>query len=572
MCARIGRKVSCQFLKVPRLSGGCHRCSALGMRSIMFWLAPPLPCIRQTRKEDLRVIFPLDSYSSSPAVPLDHRRPANSRRLVAWPGLEPGSPGYEPGELAAFDPAISTIAQFFCKVKAGLRYHTGMDFHNLLGGVSPWMLLVGGAALGWLKNFWSFFYNHTLGYVLRKLHVSVTVEEHETEEVYMWLALWAEKRIREKRITDLLIRRKRTLEGDAYQAIPHYGTYYLRYQGRYLLVFGSDKGDQAGTPGSSEGAMSFLRPRRTIYIAIWGTLNREVITSLIEEARHEFYAQLEKKLFIYNNENSWWETRELSPRSLDTIYLPEGVIDAIVSDVNQFLEIKDKYRLLGIPWRRGFLLHGPPGTGKSSLVQALATHLELPLYYLNLAGVDRSEDLQRLVNNVSTRSILLIEDVDCVPAARERVTDKEGHETTKGIIASDLLNVIDGVVATEGRLLVLTTNHPERLDPALVRKGRIDREFHLSWAEEPELEKFHARAKGVFEIPDYDQFRAMLPASATIADAQALLFGKEKFLEIEVAPRLHAATMPTVGSRPVDQVALPPQHQMPASGTGPLVF
>ena len=100
--ARIGGKFSCQFLKFPRLSGGCHRCSALGMRSIMFWLAPPLPCIRQTRKEDLRVIFPLDSYSSSPAVPLDHRRPANSRRLVAWPRFELRSTDYEPVEFRLF--------------------------------------------------------------------------------------------------------------------------------------------------------------------------------------------------------------------------------------------------------------------------------------------------------------------------------------------------------------------------------------------------------------------------------------------------------------------------------------
>lgn len=407
-----------------------------------------------------------------------------------------------------------------------------MDWQKLVKD-SPWILLVGGAALGWLRNFWTTLYGYSIGYFVRKLHVSVTVEEHETEEAYIWLALWAEKRIREKRITDLMLRRKRTLEGNDYQVIPRYGTYYLRFQKRYLLIFTSDK--EGNTPGSavSESSASMFRPRRTISISIWGTLDRQIILDLIDEARDEFYAQLEKKLFIYHNEGSWWDSRELSPRALDTIYLPDGTIESIVADVKQFLAIKDKYRMLGIPWRRGFLLFGPPGTGKSSLIQAIATCLELPLYYLNVSGIERPEDLQRLVNSVSNRSILLIEDVDCVPAARERKFDKDGDDITKGVIASDLLNVIDGVVATEGRLLIMTTNHRDRLDSALIRKGRIDREFHLDYAEEAELRKFHQRAREVFAVANYDEFRATLPERATIADAQALLFGKEKLIELQ---------------------------------------
>jgi mitochondrial chaperone BCS1 len=445
-----------------------------------------------------------------------------------------------------------------------------MDWAKLIKD-SPWILLVGGAALGWLRNFWSLLYGYSIGYFVRKLHVSIAVEEHETEEAYMWIALWAEKRIREKRITDLMLRRKRTLDGTDYQAIPRYGTYYLRFQRRYLLIFTSDK-ESGTTPGASggvaEGASSFFRPRRTISISIWGTLDRQIITDLIAEARTEFYAQLEKKLFIYHNEGSWWDSRELSPRSLDTIYLPDGTIETVVDDAKQFLAIKDKYRLLGIPWRRGFLLYGPPGTGKSSLVQALATNLELPLYYLNVAGIERSEDLQRLINAVSNRSILLIEDIDCIPAARERKFDKDGDEIIKGVIASDLLNVIDGVVATEGRLLIITTNHRDKLDAALIRKGRIDREFHVTWARDEELRRFHARAQEVFSVPDYAQFRGQLPEKATIADAQALLFGRDH--EPELLSRLRVSPQPNYVSHRADQANQALPLQMPSTSKAPL--
>lgn len=399
-----------------------------------------------------------------------------------------------------------------------------MNWHSLDQTFPPWLLLVGGATLGWLKNFWSTVYDHTFGFFVRKLYVALSVEESETEEPYLWLSLWAEKRIREKKITDLLLRRHIEREAVTYRAVPHYGTYYLRFRKRYLLVFNSTK-EQGSTPDGH--SMSFLRPRRAITISIFGTLKRSVITDLIDEAKAEFFSGLEKRIILYFNEGGWWNNREISPRPIDTIYLPERLTDAIVNDAKKFMSNRDQYRSLGIPWRRGYLLHGPPGTGKSSFVQALATVMEMPIYFLNLSSIDQPEELQRLFNSVSNRAILLLEDVDCIRAARERKeADEDSPASTKGIITSDLLNVIDGVVATEGRLLVMTTNHRDRLDSALLRKGRIDCEFNLSWAQDAELSRFHRRAHEMFSIPEYEVFREMLPEHTTIADAQEILFGE----------------------------------------------
>jgi len=394
-----------------------------------------------------------------------------------------------------------------------------MNWQFLSQAFPPWLLLVGGAALGWIKNFWHGVYNHTFGFVVRKFYVALTIEEAETEDPYTWLSLWAEKRIRAKKITDLLLRRQIERESVVYQMVPHYGTYYLRFRKRYLLIFSSLK---EGT--DNPGAATLIRPRRTIRISIWGTLDRAIITELLDEAKNEFYGGLEKRLILYYNEGGWWSSRDISPRPLDTIYLPPSTSETMLTDAQKFMRSRDQYRSLGIPWRRGYLLHGPPGTGKSSFVQALATVLEIPIYFLNLSSVERPEELQRLFNSVTSRAILLIEDVDCVPAARQRQEDKDAP---KGIITSDLLNVIDGVVATEGRVLIMTTNHRGRLDSALLRKGRIDREFHLSWADDEQLVKFHARAQKMFTIPDYPEFRALLPEQTTIAEAQELLFGKE---------------------------------------------
>jgi hypothetical protein len=401
-----------------------------------------------------------------------------------------------------------------------------LNFNSIPTG----LLVGGGIALGWIRGIWRGIWDHSFGYIIRKLHIAVSIEESETEEAYKWLNLWAEKRIREKKITDLrLYTVQSEKECRAYEAVPNYGTYYLRYRQRYLLVFSSEKEKTDGSPQSDQ--MGRIRPRRSVRIAVWGTLDRNIIHELLDEAWREFYSGFKKKLFVYYNQNAWWESRELSPRALDTVYLPDSVVDSVLKSTEMFLGSRETYNRLGIPWRFGILLYGPPGTGKSSMVRALATKYALPIYYLNVGSVERPGDLQRLIESVPNRSILLIEDVDSIPAARHRKEEstETGCETVKkgedkGVIAADLLNAIDGVIATEGRILIFTTNHRERLDPALIRRGRVDAEFHITTAQDEELKKFYENAARAFDLPAFETFRQRLPRQTTIADAQALLF------------------------------------------------
>ncbi len=132
---------------------------------------------------------------------------------------------------------------------------------------------------------------------------------------------------------------------------------------------------------------------------------------------------------------------------------------------------REVYRQRGIPWRRGYLFYGPPGTGKTSLVQAIASQYDRQLVSLTLTDMDDSA-LLRAWSEISSNCVIALEDVDSV---------FEGRKSLGKLSFSALLNSLDGAGAVEGSIAILTTNHRERLDPALIRPGRCDREWELGY-------------------------------------------------------------------------------------------
>jgi len=165
----------------------------------------------------------------------------------------------------------------------------------------------------------------------------------------------------------------------------------------------------------------------------------------------------------------------------------ENVTEEIVRDATTFFESEKLYKAKNVPYKRGYMFHGPPGVGKSSIAHVLATELKRSLYIVTLNSNSSSSlfgtshfNFAATLNNIPKGSIILFEDIDVAFAKRKNdSTTEEKPEmrpffSQNQITMSEFLNAIDGTYAPDGSIFVYTTNHLEKLDPALLRSGRVD--------------------------------------------------------------------------------------------------
>ncbi|KAL0694203.1 hypothetical protein Bca4012_061383 [Brassica carinata] len=179
------------------------------------------------------------------------------------------------------------------------------------------------------------------------------------------------------------------------------------------------------------------------------------------------------------------------PSTFETLAMDPSAKKKIIDDLERFLKRKEFYKRVGKAWKRGYLLYGPPGTGKSSLIAAMANYLKFDVFDLDLSSISHNGELKRILLSTTNRSILVIEDIDCNAEVRNREDENqeigEGGEKRKRRDDDDdedrILNFIDGLWSSFGdeRIIVFTTNHIDRLDPALLRPGRMDMHIHMSY-------------------------------------------------------------------------------------------
>lgn len=176
---------------------------------------------------------------------------------------------------------------------------------------------------------------------------------------------------------------------------------------------------------------------------------------------------------------NWSPLRERDKRSLGTVFLPGGLVADLVAKIGEFHRSRDWYRDHGIPHRMGILLEGPPGNGKTTLIKALASHFNRTLVTIPLGS--RGTDDERLLSVFGqlNQNFVVAEDVDCLTGFDGRERPGSDSQVGSHLTFSGLLNAIDGVASSEGYVLFFTTNHPEKLDPALLRPGRIDHVIHI---------------------------------------------------------------------------------------------
>lgn len=212
------------------------------------------------------------------------------------------------------------------------------------------------------------------------------------------------------------------------------------------------------------------------------------------------------------------------PSTFDTLAMDPAKKQQIIDDLNEFCQGREYYSRIGKAWKRGYLLYGPPGTGKSSMISAIANLLEYDIYDLELTTVKSNSELRKLFIETTGKSIIVIEDIDCsldLTGKRERnkspqkeddssdekkrksrYDDEEKKDT---VTLSGLLNFIDGLWSAcgEERILIFTTNHVEKLDPALIRTGRMDKHIEMSYCD---FESFKVLAQNYLGITVHELY------------------------------------------------------------------
>ncbi|XP_044497518.1 AAA-ATPase ASD, mitochondrial-like [Mangifera indica] len=251
------------------------------------------------------------------------------------------------------------------------------------------------------------------------------------------------------------------------------------------------------------------------------------ISHVLDEGKATTVRNRERKLYSNNPSKNWhgWKATKWShvpfehPATFDTLAMETKRKEKIKKDLKKFSESKEYYKKIGKAWKRGYLLYGPPGTGKSTMVAAMANFLNYDIYDLELTTVQDNTELRTLLIETSSKSIIVIEDIDCsldLTGQREKKKKEEGEEEmdpikkkekemekennkSSKVTLSGLLNFIDGLWSACGgeRIIVFTTNFLDKLDPALIRRGRMDERIEMSYCC---FEAFKVLAKNYLNI------------------------------------------------------------------------
>jgi mitochondrial chaperone BCS1 len=379
------------------------------------------------------------------------------------------------------------------------------------------LMVVGGLGV-WLRaiplKVWEWF--------VEQITMIVTVKDDDP--AFVWVKEWflEQQFLKRVRRVDL----DTTLRAERVALIPAPGLHWFWYGGRPFEVWFV----------RSENTRE--RTARRVESLTFRTVGRSqaFLKRFVDDVVRCHLKRLGMKSWLYTYNDGWDYCEGYAPRLLESVVLQPGEKEHLLQDVAKFRNSKQRYSSLGVPYHRGYLLHGPPGTGKTSLVSALAAHFGLSVYCLNLAEFnDRS--LMRAVNQIPPNSVLLFEDIDCMKSVQTRASstanevpavdrkEKESSAANNAVTLSGLLNVLDGFFAPTGVLFMMTTNRIEALDPALLRPGRIDYRLYLGKASD--LQKMELYRRFFPRAPEHEA-REIVEASRraeTMAEFQGLLLG-----------------------------------------------
>lgn len=331
--------------------------------------------------------------------------------------------------------------------------------------------------------------------------VTVRVVVLSDDEIFDWLNDWLAKHAYAKRARRLKVSTQ-SLQADWVLA-PGYGQHLLWEGGAPIMVTREsvDKAQSSGLFNRRSEKLTFT------------TLGRSQarLRALIGQA--DVLRQRRDKLEVRVWQDGYWaKLARKNKRPLESVFLAEGKLDEILAEARWFFGAEAWHHELGLPYRQGWQFEGPPGTGKTTVAMVVASYFDRPICILNLATVPNDNALLAAFTSADPRCILLIEDIDAAEISKERSDAAPVPSEKKvGITLSGLLNAIDGVASADGRLLIMTTNHPEHLDAALTRSNRVDKRWHFGSIRPRDAAKMAERF--------FPQARAWLPESVRLIAA-----------------------------------------------------
>ncbi|XP_058987948.1 mitochondrial chaperone BCS1-like [Musca domestica] len=341
--------------------------------------------------------------------------------------------------------------------------------------------------------------------VLFRRHLMITLEVPCRDKSYQWLLQWitahAARDTQHLSVETSFVQKETGKIKTKYDFIPSIGKHLMRYKGVWMQV---ERSREQQTLDLHMGV-----PWESVTITAFGR-NKQLYFEMLEEARQYALQATEGKTIMYTAMGSEWRPfgHPRRRRPLSSVVLDKQISMRIISDCKEFINNPQWYADRGIPYRRGYLLYGPPGCGKSSFITALAGELEYGICLLNLSERGLTDDrLNHLLNVAPEQSIILLEDIDAAFASREDVQhQKAAYEGLNRVTFSGLLNCLDGVASTEARIVFMTTNYIDRLDPALIRPGRVDVQEYIGYCSKYQLiemfKRFYQDNEGAMNFAD----------------------------------------------------------------------
>ena len=322
------------------------------------------------------------------------------------------------------------------------------------------------------------------GFHFLSTHFITSLEITSKDPAYRWVLDWLGTNCKSTSRNFTLNTSLNGNDSISFQFSPSLGNHFIKLNNKWVKLIRNRQNSMIDLASG--------QPFESIVLSTVGREKTNFLRNLLNDSQQSATNSLKDKVAIYTSFGSEWRLfgNPKPSRPLKSVVLQNDISESILEDIVEFTKSADWYCQRGIPFRRAYLLHGPPGTGKSSFVHALASHLGLSIAIINFSQNIFGEDrIAFLLNNLPNKTVLLMEDIDRI-----------FHPNQSSISPSGLLNALDGVASSEGRIIFMTTNHLEKLDDALIRPGRIDIKKYIGNATSQQ-------AKEMFErfFPGYDK-------------------------------------------------------------------